>query len=338
MRIERELRYKRNMIRQFQIFLGVQRLRALFILLALTGFANLVFYAADEDWSADAQTLSVLVFVVGLVIIIGGRLEPYERGRWASIMVPAFILVIFAVVIPELSLAFFGGAFGWMIAAMFLFRTRGAMEYRQAVKHLRKDEYDSAVEQMSDLIKQEPDVAQHYRFRAEILRLWGKLDRARRDYEKMTQIDPESAVAYNGLAEVNLQAKRYDEAHIAAQRAFELAPNEWVASYNLGMIEDRLQQSEDAIEHLNHALNSKVKDARHRLLIHVYLARAYSRLGNLEDANTQVEHLKRLPNGLSEWQTIMDSPQAGTLRAVIADDIKLAEQLINDDITVADIA
>lgn len=34
----------------------------------------------------------------------------------------------------------------------------------------------------------------------------GKLDRARRDYQKMTQIDPTSAVAFNGLAEVNLQA------------------------------------------------------------------------------------------------------------------------------------
>lgn len=325
------------MIRQIRIFLGEQHLRALFILLALTGFANLVFYAIDADWSQDAQTLSVLVFIVGLIIIIGSRLESYERGRWASIMLPAFVLVIFGVVMPELGLLFFGGAFGWIVTSMFLFRTRGAMEYRQAVKHLRRNEYDSAVEEMSDLIKREPEVGQHYRFRAEILRLWGKLDRARRDYEKMIQIDPDSAVAFNGLAEVNLQAKHFDKAQAAAQRAFELAPDEWVASYNLGMIEDRLQDSENAIKHLNHALDCKVKDARHRLLIHVYLARAYSRLGNIEEANKQVDYIKRLPNGLSEWQTIMDSPQAGTLRAVIADDIKLAERLMNDKTNVTDL-
>lgn len=326
------------MIKRFRIFLGIQRLRALFLLLTLTGFINLVSSSVEAEWVPLVQSISVLVFVVGVILIIGSRLDAYERGRWVAMLLPAFVLVVFAMAIPQLQLLFMGGAFGWIVVSMFLFRTRGAMEYQRAVKHLRRSEYDSAVKEMDELISQQPDNPNHYRFRAEVLRLWGKLDRARRDYEKMTHLDPDSAVAYNGLAEVDLQAKRYDDARHAALKAFELAPDEWVASYNLGMIEDRLQDSTQVIEHLNHALQRKVKDARHRVLIYLYLARAYSRIGNLQDASVQVEHLKRLPNGLSEWQTILDSPEAGTLRSVIAEDIQLVEQLLIGEIDVAQLA
>ena len=118
------------------------------------------------------------------------------------------------------------------------------MEYQQAVKHLRKSEYAEAVKSMDSLIKQEPRDPNHYRFRAELLRLWGKLDRAKKDYQRMTELDPKSAVGYNGLAEVYLQAGDYDDALEAGQRAAELAPDEWVALYNLGMIEDRLGRSQ----------------------------------------------------------------------------------------------
>ena len=45
---------------------------------------------------------------------------------------------------------------------------------------------------------------------------------------------------HNGLAEVELQAGRFEAAQKAAHKAQELAPQEWVAAYNLGMIEDRL--------------------------------------------------------------------------------------------------
>ena len=75
----------------------------------------------------------------------------------------------------------------------------------ELVRHLRKNEYQQAVQAMSDLIKREPQVAAHYRFRAELLRIWGKLDRARRDYRKMTELEPEMAVGWNGLAEVELR-------------------------------------------------------------------------------------------------------------------------------------
>lgn len=181
---------------------------------------------------------------------------------------------------------------------------------------------------LDELIKQEPQDPKHYRFRAEILRIWGKLERAKRDYRKMLELEPESAVAYNGLAEVHLQAGDYAAALTAGQRAYALAPEEWVAAYNLGMIEDRLRDAPNAIEHLQAALQAKVPDSRHRLLIQVYLIRAYLRLGDQDSATQALQALKRESEGLQEWQTILSSDQAETLRAVIHADIALADGLI----------
>ena len=332
------------MIKRFQLFLGPQRTQTLFLLLVVTGFGNLLLNAFINDvtWARDAQTALVLIFLAGSAIIIGGKLDTFDRGRWAAILAPALVAVMLGIyVIPEWLGLTLGAAIGWILAGMFLFKLRGPMEYQQAVRHLRKNEYGDAVQILDALIKVEADNPNHYRFRAEILRLWGKLDRARRDYQKMLDIAPDDgarALAYNGLAEVLLQSRQYEKAHAAAMDAYELAPNVWVAAYNLGLIEDRLNHSEDAIIHLNQALEAKVPDARHRLLIHFYRVRAYARLGDFDAANAALNDLKRHGGGLNEWQVILQSDQAETLRYVLEEDIQQAQALANDEITVKDIA
>ncbi|GAB4508516.1 MAG: hypothetical protein OHK0046_01190 [Anaerolineae bacterium] len=329
------------MFKQFQLFLGQERLRALVLLLGLTGLFSLILNTVveDYDWVRPAQTILAFVFLIGAAIIIGTRLDPFERGRWASLLVPALgAVALGAFVIPQYLGLLVGASIGWVVAGIFIFRPRGPMAYQQAVKHLRRSEYADAVKVMDEVIKDDPNQPNHYRFRAEILRLWGKLDRARRDYEKMIQIDPESAVAYNGLAEVLLQAGQYAQAQTAALKAYELAPDEWVAAYNLGMIEDRLGDAPNALRHLDLALNTKVPDARHRLLIHFYRARAHARLGDFEAARAAVEIIKKQRGGLNEWQMILESEQAETLRAVLAADIQAAEALVNDEMTVEALA
>lgn len=326
------------MFNRLQLFLGPQRLQALFFLFVVTGLISLILNAVEATWVVGVQTALVAIFLIGAGILIGGRMEPYDRGRWAAILIPVAIAILIGVfLLPQYLLLIMGMSVGWVAAGLFVFRAHGPMQYQQAVKFLRKSQYSDAVQVMDDLIKEEPDRPNHYRFRAEILRLWGKLDRARRDYEKMAKIDPTSAVAYNGLAEVNLQAGRYEDAQQAALRAYELAPNEWVAAYNLGMIEDRLEVVQPAIEHLQQALALKVPDSRHRLLIHFYLARAYHRFGDDASASSQVDILKKNQAGLNEWRVILESPQAQTLRAVIEADIEAIEKLVSGEMTLSDI-
>ncbi len=330
-----------DMIRRFQIFLGPVRVRAIMLLLGVTGLISLALNAVVDnyDWARPVQSLMVLAFVVGAAIIIGGRMRREDQLRWAAILTPSLGLIALGVVfLPDMLPLLTGGALGWVAAGIFIFRGKMPVEYRAAVKHLRKSEYEEAVKIMDKLIQAEPNESGHYRFRAEILRLWGKLESARSDYQKMIELSPDSAVAYNGMAEVCLQEGDYTPAREAALRAYELAPDEWVASYNLGMIEDRMREASDAIEHLTIALSKKVPDARHRLLIHLYLARAYSRMGDLESARKEVEAIRREKNGLEEWQLILESDQAATLRAVLADDVQSAQDLLNEQLDVAALA
>lgn len=321
------------MIKQIQIFLGPARVRAFILLLGITGLISLILNAVrtpNNTWVTPVQTLMVVIFLGGAAIIFGGRLRREEQLRWAAILAPSVGAILLGLtVLPDLLLPLLGAAAGWIVAGAFLFRRRIPKEYTDAIKYLRKGEYEESVKAMDGLIKDEPDNENYYRFRAEVFRMWGKLDRAKKDYTQMVEVAPESAVAYNGLAEVYLQSGQYVEAQRAGQRAYELAPDEWVAAYNLGMIEDRLQTPDPAIEHLKLALALKVPDVRHRMLIHLYLARAYSRKGDMDAAQLELGQMKRHKNGLEEWQNLLVHPEAATLRAVLEADIQTAQDLID---------
>ena len=203
---------------------------------------------------------------------------------------------------------------------------------------MRRGDYDSAIKAITTQIKSQPDKGEHYRFRAELYRLAGKLPAARRDYQKMIALDAAVAVAYNGLAEVELQARNYTAARQAGQKALQLAPDEWVAAYNLGMIEDRLRESEAAARHLRSALAMKMPDSRHRLLAHLYLCRACARLGDTAGAAESLRAMKRERAGLDEWRMIIKQDEAAALRQALSDDIAMARSLIHDEVDLAALA
>lgn len=329
------------MIKKFFFFLGPNRTRALFLLLAGTGLGNLLMNVIVNDnlWARDVQTALVFVFLIGATIIILSALDPFERGRWIGIIAPVLgALLLATLFFPNALPIVLGAGLGWIFAGIFLFRPRTPDEYKQAVRALRKSEYAEAVRLMDTLIKADAKNPHHYRFRAEVLRVWGKLPLAKRDYKKMTELAPEMAVSWNGLAEILLQMGDYEAAHEAALKAYQLAPDEWVSAYNLGAIEDRLKQSGDAIEHLRHALNQKIPDARHRLLVHFYMARNYARLGDFSSAEESVKKIQNLYSGIQEWRTLMKSDQAQTLRDFIEADINLITALADGDMTVQELA
>jgi len=322
------------MIKRLQIFLGPRRFRAFVALLGTTGLASLALNAFGQgsQVATAAQSILLVVFLVGSSTMILGRLPAEERLRWLAIIVPSVLaIVIGALALPHLTGLFVGAGLGWIVAGIFIFRdARGPENYRAAVKAMRKGDYPSAIASMNTEIREKPTQAEHYRFRAELHRLAGDLKSARADYQRMTELDRQSAVAYNGLAEVELQAGKLEDARRAAHRAHELAPDEWVAAYNLGMIEERLQQDDVARGHLNDALSLDIPDSRHRLLAQLYLWRIYQRRADVEAAGDALAALKREKAGLEEWQVIMSADEAQALRDVLSDDIEEARRLIMD--------
>jgi len=322
------------MIKRFQIFLGPQRFRAFVALFGITGLLSLILNVIvnQYEWVTTVQTILVLGFLLGAGYLILGRLPVEERKRWLSIILPAVLAVVVgSILFPQVTGLFIGAGLGWIVAGIFIFNSFGApQEYKTAIKAMRKQDYEKATAAMTRSIQQEPKNLNYYRFRAELFRLWRKLKHARRDYQKMTEIDKTSAIAYNGLAEVELQAGNYQQAIAAAKTAYDLAPDEWVAVYNLGMIEDRLQDSELALEHLHQALQLKIPDSRHRLLVHLYRARAYMRRDEFDAAQAALADMKREKAGLEEWLVIMTADEARALRDVLEGDVKLADKLINE--------
>lgn len=322
------------MIQRIQIFLGPQRFRALIALLSVTGLLSLVLSAVSgyDRLITALQTLLLLVFIVGSTYLILGRLPEEERKRWLALITPSILAIIIGgLVAPQWTGLFIGAGIGWIVAGIFVFqRIGGPQNYKTAVKAMRKGDYESAIAAMTAQIRQEPNLPEHYRFRAELHRLAGDLELAREDYRRMIEFDSNSAVAFNGLAEVELQSGRFPQARQAAAKAQELAPDEWVAAYNLGMIEDRLENNRAAINQLNSAIGLKIPDSRHRLLVQLYLWRACFRLRDDDGAATALAALRREKAGLEEWQVIMSADEAQALRAVLSDDIEQARRLIAD--------
>ena len=323
------------MIKRLRIFLGPRRFRALVALLGTTGLASLALNAFGQgsQVATVAQSILLVGFLLGSSYIVLGRLPPAERLRWLAIIVPSVLaIVIGSLALPHLTGLVVGAGLGWIVAGIFIFGdVRGPQNYRAAVKAMRKGDYQSAIASMTAEIREKPTQAEHYRFRAELHRLAGDLKAARMDYQRMTKLDAQSAVAYNGLAEVELQARKLEAARRAALQAHELAPDEWVAAYNLGMIEERLQQDDAAQGHLNSALALDIPDSRHRLLVQLYLWRIYQRRADIESAEGALAALKREKAGLEEWQVIMSADEAQALRDVLSDDIEKARRLLMDE-------
>jgi tetratricopeptide (TPR) repeat protein len=329
------------MIQHLLLFLGPARARALFILIAATGLLSLILNVVRDagDWVALVQTALALFALVGAAIIIGGRMDAQERGRWLGVLIPALGAIgLGLTVLPQYLGVLVGGAVGWVVVGLFIFRSRAPEGLKQAVKYFRRNEYAEAVKELDQVIKGDPQNPNHYRFRGEVLRVWGKLDRARRDYLKMTELVPDSALAFNGLSEVQLQMGDLRGALAAAQKAAALSPGDWVALYNLGMIADRLAESQQVIEQLDKALALKVNDSRHRALIYFYLARAHTRLNDMTAAGAALDQLKRHRVGLEEWERILSSDQATTLRDILGADIQQATRLANGEIELAALA
>jgi predicted Zn-dependent protease len=328
------------MFRDFERWLGVQRTRTLIGLLVFTGLSSLVLRAAfpDESWSTSVQTLLVLVFAAGAVWLISGRLASDTRRRLLFAALPAMGAVLLGVLLPGLLQLFLGAALGWLIVAPLLMRSNEKREYKQAIKSMRRRDYDAAINIMNGLIKAEPKDANHYAFRAQLHRFNNNPNRARQDYQKIVKLAPESGIGQNGLSEIALQEGNLEEAAQWGREALTHRPDDWVAAYNLGLIADRQQDAEQAIFILSQALDTHVPDSRHRLLIQLWLARNHFRLGEHDKAEAALHQLRREKNGLREWKTILDSEEAAvTVRGMLREDIQQADALIRHEEKLTDV-
>lgn len=321
------------MFGRFIAWLGVGRARFIFGLLAITGLLSLMLNAIEppEAWIPTAQTALAALFLVGAAAAVITRFDGLERRQILILIAPALGALILGLFVPQWFAALAVIAVGWIAVALIAGRAGVRREYQRAIKHMRKGQYEPAIAILSDLIKAEPQQAEHRRFRADLYRLAGNLRKAKADYEKVAALMPQSGVGYNGLAEVYLQEGNYERAFEYGLKAHALEPNHWVTAYNLGMIADRMGKWTEAIAYLKRALAAKMPDSRHRLLSYLWLLRAYSFTGEEAGAREALAALRSEKRGLREWQIIFESEQAAILRRVLGEDVALAQELAECD-------
>ena len=242
---------------------------------------------------------------------------------------PLVLLLGLGVLSPGWGMFFGGAALGWIVVVYFVLRGRVRMKYQAAIRCLRRGEYSQAVAEMDALIQEEPDVPEHRRFRAELYRLSGAPQKAAADYEHLARLTPDSAEGCIGLAEVYAQQGEFGRARRYAQQALEREPRRWLPAYTLGMIEDRLGDAASAVKHLEQAWDAGIPHSRHRLLVRLWLARNTYRLGHPDAAQQHIDRMREQVEGLRDWQLVFESEQAAALRALLEDDVHLAQQLLD---------
>ncbi len=323
------------MLSRLSDWLARNRLKLMLVWAALVAACVIALqgFYAGRDWLLQVQLALTWGFLAAVLVAVGQQVPRRERRRLWLVLIPGLVLLGAGVLVPRWLLFFGGGGLGWIVAAQFITRGRVRMEYREAVRHLRRREYDQALVIMQALIKAEPDVAEHYRFRADLYRLSGNLRRAARDYEQVIALDPQKATGYTGLAEVYVQQGDYEQAREYAQRAIACAPRSWMPMYNMGLIADRLGDSAAAVEALQKALAMRIPHSRFRLLAHLWLARNYSRLGRQREAQDALAAMQKEARGLDEWEVVFGSEQAAAIKRLLEADVQLARGLLDGMVT-----
>jgi tetratricopeptide (TPR) repeat protein len=318
-------------VQRFITWLGQGRAWVIFSIIGVSGTLSLMLQAVGTDvaWVIPVQNGLFLAALLGVIVVIVGRLDPIDRQPLLISILPLFVGFAVGIVIPALMLWALGAGFGWLIVSQVILRRNVRREYQQAIRYLRNNDYAEAIHIISCLIKAEPEDSHHYRFRADLYRLQGKYNKAIKDYEQIIKLEPESSIGHNGLSEIALQENDLENALEHARRAYDLEPEQWSMSYNLAMIEDRLGMASDAVAHLQETLAAGVSDSRHRLLIHLWLGRAFFRLGDRGQAEEQLSLIRRQNRGLKEWQTVLESEQAQTIRQILREDVALAQQIFD---------
>lgn len=319
------------MLRAFAQWLGPRWTAALIGLasVALAGGIALRIAYPDAAWRPAAQIALIWLAFAGLGVALLMRVSPARRGRVLLAFAPGLALIAGGIVAPGLAVFFVGAGIGWMAATQLALRSPTNMTYQTAVRHLHRSEIPEAIAVMDGLIKDQPGDAEHHRFRAELHRLNGALDRARRDYERAVKLAPDAPSGYLGLAELSVQQGKLDRACDYAEQALARDPSGWPAAYNLGLIADRQGDAAEAILYLERALRARIPDRRHRLLAELWLARAYMRRGQLATARQHVAALSKQSGALDEWRVVLASEQAAPLRDLLTDDLDLAARLID---------
>ena len=128
------------------------------------------------------------------------------------------------------------------------------LEFYAAEAHVRKREYEAAIDRYSNAIKLNPQLTPAYNNRGNVYKDKGDYDRAIQDYDKAIELNPNLAAAYTNRGVVHIRKRRYGSAFQDYDRAIELDPRYAEAYYNRGNAFSELDKFDCAIRDYDKAI------------------------------------------------------------------------------------
>jgi Flp pilus assembly protein TadD len=127
-------------------------------------------------------------------------------------------------------------------------------EVRQSVDLIQNNKLAEAIELLQGAVKKNSEDAEAWQYLGVALSRQGKIDDARRAYEKAARLRPESPAPRTGLAHCFLLSGKLQEAEKEAQKALKLNPKSDEARYFLAAVRLNEGKSFDAVEEVEKAI------------------------------------------------------------------------------------
>ena len=162
----------------------------------------------------------------------------------------------------------------------------------------RKGQPDQAMAHFEQAIKLQPDYAEVYYNRGNVLYAKGMMDEAIPDFEKALQLQPKHVDAHTGLGNALLRKGALKEAIVHYNQAITLAPKDPHSRNNLAWVlatsnDPSIRDGATAIEMARQAIS--LSDGKDPLFFRA-LAAAYAETGRYSDAIAVVRHAVALAN------------------------------------------
>jgi arylsulfatase A-like enzyme/Tfp pilus assembly protein PilF len=170
------------------------------------------------------------------------------------------------------------------------------------------EQLDAALEQITQVIEQDPAIMEARQIRGRILLKQNKVEEAIAEFKEALNIDPDYESAIFSLAEAYKKAKKYDEAIAGFKRLMQMDARDSKPPFNLGDIYLELKDIDKAIPYLQKSIQI---DPEHSAMAHNLLGAAYIEKKNLTQAEHEInEALKirpRIPDAYHNLALIFEA-------------------------------
>jgi len=122
-----------------------------------------------------------------------------------------------------------------------------------ATEHLKAGSYEKALEQFNALIKNEPPVADYFAYRGTVLLNLKRKKDALKDFDRAVELDAQYSYRYACRAFAKDALGDVEGAIADYRKAIELDPDDAIAHNNLGLLEEKAGNKNNAKRHFETA-------------------------------------------------------------------------------------